>query len=140
MEFIYPISKVVNFFSFFPLWIDYHFRDKYLVDDQYREIYVFDHAIKEVSTWTFERVRLKLNQHEIFSSAIFQAKFKDLENAIKQNREVEYLKSIKTNMFTLEIGKFYYSNQEFREKVSKMNEFTQERHYQFQIRSKFKHF
>jgi len=71
------------------------------------------------------------------SAAVFQAKYEDLNNAKKANKEVEYLNSIKTDQFTMEIKHFYYIDIAYKEKISKVDEVTGEKYYKRQVRSKF---
>jgi hypothetical protein len=115
----YPIVKISMFYSFFPRFLDYHFLLKFMVDDNYRNKYLIDYAIKKSVSINFEHIIININDSCISSSSILLANESELREAEETNSVVEYLKKIKKDLLTLEIKKFNIDTESFFEKITR---------------------
>lgn len=136
MELAYPIAKIAVFYQFFPEWLEYHFTQKFLVDEKYREIYVIDIAKKGKVALKFNKIAIAINDSNISSSAIFLANQQDLENSEAVQGVIGYLKCIKKDLLTLTITGFTINIDSFNERKTnkskkeliKVNEVYSEEH------------
>jgi hypothetical protein len=115
----YPIVKISMFYSFFPRFLDYHFLIKFMVDNNYRDKYLIDFAIKKSVSINFEHIIININDSCISSSSILLANETELREAEKTNSVIEYLKKIKKDLLTLEIKKFKIETESFFEKITR---------------------
>ena len=73
LELVNPIAKISYYYQFFPLWIDYHFLQKHMIDEDFKEIYISDLAESKKVEIKFDSVNIRINEYEISSAAILQA-------------------------------------------------------------------
>lgn len=116
MKLAYPIAKIAVFYQFFPEWLDYHFTQKFMIDEKHREIYVMDIAKKGKVGLNFHKIAIAVNDTNISSNAILLANYDDLQIAEGANGVVSYLKSIKKDLFTLIITGFSINIDSFNER------------------------
>ncbi len=131
LELVNPIAKVSYYYQFFPLWIDYHFLQKYMIDEDYKELYISDLAERQKVAIKFESVNININEYEISSAAILQANYNELErNAARQN-VVNYLKNIKSNNLSLIVNNFTIVREMWRDKFCQYYEENNKVYYYY---------
>lgn len=131
LELVNPIAKISYYYQFFPLWIDFHFMQKHMVDDDYKEIYIEEQAERNKVNLKFDCVKIKINEYEISSAAILQANIDEINKHTNNQTMVNYLRNIKSNEFSVIVNNFTISTEGFREKVCQYYEVDEKVYYYY---------
>ena len=113
-ELVYPIFSIVNYYQFFPNWIDFHMNYKYKSDEDYKLIIIDDLEKKNICTIILNDVNININQSLISNCAIFQTNPETLKNF--PNKTYSYLDDIKCEQINIKIKGFYLENDDLFQK------------------------
>ena len=108
-ELVYPIFSIVNYYQFFPDWIDFHMNNKYKSDEDYKLIIIDDLEKKDKCTIILNEINININQTLISNCAIFQTNPETLNNF--SNKTYSYLDDIKCEQIKIKIKGFYLENE-----------------------------
>ena len=131
LELVNPIAKISYYYQFFPLWIDYHFLQKHMIDEDFKEIYISDLAESKKVEIKFDSVNIRINEYEISSAAILQANMHELETNELKNNVVNYLKRIKSNQLSLIVNNFTINVESWREKICQYYQINNKVYYYY---------
>ena len=111
---IYTIISIINYYQFFPEWIDFHMNYKYKNDEDYKIIVIDELEQKDKCNILLNEINININQSLISNCSIFQTNPENILNF--PSKTYSYLDDIKCEQIQIKIKGFYLENENINQK------------------------